>query len=674
MVALRTLPVFLLACVLLFSCTNKSVTGTTDETVVTSAHVYNPDHSPAANATVKVFAVSDTSRIPAYQTTTDNTGKYHLEVGNGVYNVLVGKDSLGAFQDSVIVQTSYSTLSNDTLGRPGVLCGVIVMQPMDNPATATVQILGTDKYSNVLENGSFVIGGIPAGEYSLRSVTTLPEYTPTFTNITMAPTIKDTLRDTIKLIYTGIPVVLNLKASYDTLSGIVTLRWDTLSYFNLRDFLIYRDQGQILTPSTTPIGTSPICTFTDTIGNSFPGSSALFTYRVAVRSKDFSIGQTYEEVQVTAVSPFSIYLRDTTPVYLGVPHTLSAFVFGSAGSAVVKYAWDIGGHGFFSASQGPETTFVLHDTVIARNYMCILKTTVGTARTILDTVNLPVYLQWQKVAQGFDSVNSLSYHAVSLPGKIVAFIDKSDMPNVYKTATWQSTDGQTWTRITDSLEIPFSPYSGKPVNFLNRICLVDENGYLWTSIDGVGWSKDSVAPLCSTLETGAGFTPAVGNLCTPALFVDGTTIVLQPFPGTGSTNILTSTDLINWDSTSGFQMRSLVSDYANYNGTLAVVGFDWNQLSSWAGIKTSGRISYLACPDPSSSSSPFEYNIIAYKNTFIYSNSAYGNLWALANESTPSWFQCSDPLTGAQNSDYSLVVFNKELYLISASGIYEAAN
>jgi hypothetical protein len=659
---------------LLFSCTNKSVTGTTDETVVTSAHVYNPDRSPAVNATVKVFAVSDTSRIPVYETATDNTGKYHLAIGNGVYNVLVGKDSLGAFQDSVIVQTTYSTLSNDTLGRPGVLCGVIVMQPMHNPATATVQILGTDKYSNVLENGSFVIEGIPAGEYSLRSVTTLPEYTPTFTNITMAPTVKDTLHDTIDLIYTGIPVVLNLKASYDTLAGIVTLRWDTLSYFNLRDFLIYRDQGQILTPSTTPVGTSPTCTFADTIGNSFSGSSALFTYRVAVRSKDFSIGQTYEEVQVTGVSPFSIYLRDTLPVYPGVPRTLSAFVFGSAGSAVVKYAWDIGGKGVFSQSQGPETTFVMHDTVIARNYMCILKTTVGTARTILDTVNLPVYLQWQKVAQGFDSINALNYHAVALPGKMVAFIDKSDIPNVYKTATWQTTDGQTWTKITDSLEIPFSPYSSKSVIFLNRICLVDDEGYLWTSIDGVGWSKDSIAPLCGTLETGAGFTPAVGNLCPPALFVDGATIVLQPFPGTRSTNLLTSTDLVTWDSASGYQMRSLVSDYADYNGTLAVVGFDWNQLSSWAGIKISGGISYLACPDAGSSSSPYEYNIIAYKNTFIYSNSAYGNLWALANGSTLSWFQCSDLLTGIQNSYYSLVVFNNELYMISSSGVFKAAN
>jgi hypothetical protein len=681
MVFLRTLSALLFAVILLVTCTGNRLTGTTDETVVT-AHVYNPDHSPAANATVKAFTVNDTSRIPAFQTTTDNTGKYHLDVGNGMYNVLVGKDSLGAFQDSVIVKTTYSTLTDDTLGHPGVLCGVIVMQPMHNPQTATVQILGTDKYSNVLANGAFVIQGIPAGEYSLRSVTTLAEYTSTYTNITMAPLLKDTLRDTIELIYTGIPVVLNLKASYDTLAGIITLKWDTLSYFLLRDFLIYRDEGQILTPSTMPIGTSPTCTFTDTIGNGFSKSTAVYTYRVAVRSKDFSIGQTYTDIQVAVVPPFSVFLtRDTLPVYLGVPHTIVAFVSGSAGSAVVNYQWDIGGKGVFSASQRPETTFVLHDSIM-QNLVCVLKTTIitiGNARTILDTVNPPVYLQWEKVADGFDTANVLNCHVVALAGKIVAFVNKDIWPfdsTGNKLSIWQSTNGQNWTRITDSLRIPYSASTSKPVVFQNQICLIDDSACIWTSLDGNSWNKVSTAPLCNTIETG-GFARG-GTLCAPALFADGSTLVLQPFPGTGSANILTSANLTNWDSSGSYQMRSFVSDYTELNGAFAITGVKWGYPEElWFGIKTASGITYAGTPGTPASgiinygTSPYAFNLVTYKNTILYSNCYDNNLWALEKGLTPVWFPCSNI---QQGYFFSLIVFNNEFYMISNAGVYKAKN
>jgi hypothetical protein len=538
-------------------------------------------------------------------------------------------------------------------------------------------------YSNVASDGSFMIGELPPGKYALRSVTTIPQYTPTYTWLTVSAASPDTVRDTISLVYTGIPVVSNLKASYDTLDGIVTLTWDTVSYFLLNDFLIYRDQGQILTPSTTAIGTTSKCLFADTIGNLVSGSSTLFTYRVAVRSKDFSIGQTFDGVQVTGLPPVSVYLRDTLPVFLGVPHTIAAALLGNAGSAVVKYAWDIGGKGVFSQTQLPETTIVMHDSIVS-SLTCVLKTTIGNAKTILDTVQLPVFLQWQKIASEFDisADSTASFHAVVLSGKLISFEVKHNNSNSqHKISVWQSTDAQNWSKTTDSLPILYSAETSKPVVFQNRICLVDDSAHLWTSTDGIAWIKTAGNPLCNTLSKFSGDVITYDSVCAPSLFVDENTLFLQPCQGTGSTKLLTSTDLMNWDSTTNYQIRSLVSTYTENNGVFVAVGYDWTANSQvggiWLGIKTGSGIAYSRTPEPYSggSNDPYTYNLVTYENKVLYSSSFWTNgLWALENNSVSNWFECSAGLPGLTNSDYSLVVFNNALFIISYLGVYKATN
>jgi hypothetical protein len=688
MVFLRALPALLFAVVLLVSCSGNRLTGTTDETVVT-ARVYNPDHSPAVNATVKVFDSGDTSRIPLYQTTTGKSGEYAITtLGNGMYNVLVGKDSLGAFQDSMIIRNTYSTLANDTLALPVVLSGLVIMQPMHDPRTVTVQILGTDMYSNVSANGSFVIGRLPPGNYALRSVTTVAEYTPTYTWLTVPPLAQDTVRDTIELIYTGIPAVKSISAIYDTLRGIVHLAWDTVDYPSLRDFLVYRDDANLLTPSTQPIGTSPTCTYNDTITNVVNAGFTEIAYRVAVRAKNLAVGQTFTDLQITVVAPLTVYpFRDTLPAYLGVPHTLRINVNGYAGNRV-SYAWDIGNKGVFVPSLQPDTTIVLHDT-ITQDYESVVKVLVDNKTFALDTIRLATQFGWQKVAAQFtDSTSTVRIHTTVMNDNLFAFTDRMVNTTSHWISVWQSADGLNWTKIVDSLAFPCMSQSdsirysflNKPVVFLNKICLADNDGYIWTSADGIAWNKTQGGPFCKTItDGGASWAIWPGTKCPPALFVEGDKIFLQPFQGTGSDKILSSTDLITWDSLSGYQMQSVVSDFAELNGTLAVAGIDFSGERPWLCLKNSGGTSF---PTPPSgfgywgvgmARDPYIFNLKTYKDRFLISIN-YATIWTFSNVSSQQWFACATAPVEAAGRPFSFAVLKNELFLVSTSGVFKATN
>jgi hypothetical protein len=683
MVFLRTLSALLFAVILLVTCTGNRLTGTTDETVVT-ARVYNPDHSPAVSATVKAFTVNDTSRIPAFQTITNSKGEFTLKVSNGIYNVLAGKDSLAAFQDSVIVQKNYATLMDDTLSRSVTLLGLVIMQPMHDLRTATVQILGTDKCANVSANGLFVIKGLPHGDYSFRSVTTLLEYTPTFSWLTIGPMAKDTVRDTIELIYTGIPAIKSIKADYDTLRGIVHLTWDTIDYPSFAAFVVYRDAAPVLTPSVQPIGTSKVCSYTDT--NIIYSAQADFVYRVAVRAKNLDVGQTFTDVQITIYPPFIINrIRDTLAATLGALHTLSAYVTGYTGSHVT-YAWDIGNKGTFIPSLKPETTIVIHDT-ITNNYQCVLKTMVDNTIFLLDTARLTTNLGWQKVAAQFtDSTSTVRIHTTVMNDNLFAFTDRMVNTASHRISVWQSANGQNWTKTVDSLAFPCisqpdsNKYSflTKPVVFLNTICLADNDGYLWTSADGITWNKTLGGPFCKTITDG-GVSWAVwpGTKCPPTLFVEGSRIFLQPFQGTGSDKILSSTDLITWDSLSGYQMQSVVSDFAELNGTLAVAGIDFSFERPWLCLKNSGGTSFPNPPTGGSywglATDPYIFNLKTYKDKFLISIN-YTTIWTFCNVSSQQWFACAIAPVEAAGRPFSFAVLKNELFLVSTSGVFKATN
>ena len=313
--------------VLLLTCgTAPELTGTGSET--DTAMIYNPDNTPAVGAVVRFFVATDSTRAIAYQTTTDTNGHYSTKrLVKGTYNMLAysakgfasgapkmlaADDSLIAYQNSIVVLSDTVLVNPDTLEKPGSITGIIGLQPNHDPRTVTVQVLGTDLYSNVDANGRFTLSPVARGSYNLRLVTTLTDYTPTYKTIQTAGQKMDTLSDTLWLLYTGIPVVTGLAATYDTVNGVVHLSWNKASYRDFQDYLIFRDDYNSMVLSAIPIAALGDTFFVDTVfkRNLVNGQFSFidtndyhFKYRVCVENSSSKRGDAYRYVDIIAASP-----------------------------------------------------------------------------------------------------------------------------------------------------------------------------------------------------------------------------------------------------------------------------------------------------------------------------------------------------------------------------------
>jgi hypothetical protein len=303
--------------ILLVTCSQDKLAGTTDETLSgtqAKAMIYYANGAPVPGAKVKVFDINDTSRIPIIQTITDSNGHYSFtEKLDGTFNIWSEKDSLVAFQDSVLITSTSNTIHHDTVRASGSITAIVGMQPNDDPRSAYIQVLGSERYSNnVGIDGYFTLAGLATGKYNIRISTTQPNYTPTFFTLSARSGKNDTLKDTLWLIYTGIPVVTGMKASYDTLNGIVHLSWSKASYRDFQDYLIFRDPYDSINLSTIPVAARPDTSFADSIFKrglasrqfSFTDTNDYhFKYRVSIRNNLNKAGETYKFVDVVAASP-----------------------------------------------------------------------------------------------------------------------------------------------------------------------------------------------------------------------------------------------------------------------------------------------------------------------------------------------------------------------------------
>jgi hypothetical protein len=348
---------------------SRQVANTTDETVTgIKARIQYEDGTPVNGATVKVFEVSDSTRTPASVSITDASGKYSIDsLPKGTYNIWASKDTLVSFQDSVSI-TSNSTITNGTVQPQGSITGIIGMQPNDDPRSAYVQILGSEKFlNNVSIDGFFTLSGLATGNYNLRISTTQPNYTPTFFQIAARSGHSDTLKDTLRLIYTGIPVVTGLKATYDTLNGLVRLSWNKPVYRNFQDFVIYKDLFTSIERTKLPM---PILDtfFVDTVFNKSLASGQYsfsdtndyhFKYRVAVRNNSDKEGDTYKFVDIIAASPTKVKTTFSYTIY----HLAKGFFTASASiNDTLRYTATI--HNQTRALKGITWTDLSKNTVV----------------------------------------------------------------------------------------------------------------------------------------------------------------------------------------------------------------------------------------------------------------------------------------------------------------------
>ena len=219
--------------------------------------------------------------------------------------IFAEKDSLVLFQDSVQVLSKQGRLHSDTLEPPSSLTGMVGVEPVDDPNTVTIHVAGTGKNFEVTDNqGRFHLSGLAGGRYMLILESRIPRYLQTTATITIAPRSNDTLGDTLRLSYGGIPIVSGIKLSQDIFSGTIRISWNKTQCADFKDYVIYGDACSAIEllpePSHSSLDTCLIDSmFSNLYANPFDTVPRCLKYRVAVRTIARKVGLTngYTEFQ-----------------------------------------------------------------------------------------------------------------------------------------------------------------------------------------------------------------------------------------------------------------------------------------------------------------------------------------------------------------------------------------
>jgi hypothetical protein len=294
------------------ACSQDRLTGTIGESDTgITGKISNENLSDAQNAQVKLFIAGDTSKTALDTMASNPHGGYTFtNLLPGTYNIWVdGADSSVAFVDSIIVPAHQEVLANATLGKPVSVWGIVALQPGHSPMSVTVQALGTQKFSNVDTAGHFFLKGVAAGGYTLRCVSTIYGYTPTYKEITVAGPGDDTLTDTIFMVFSGIPVVTGIVAVYDPYTGIAKISWNKMKYDFLYQYRIYRDAQDAIQPSSSAYKASVDTVLYDTLFTPFSQDTATrlsLRYRITIFNKSYQEGLPYNFADINAVNPVKL--------------------------------------------------------------------------------------------------------------------------------------------------------------------------------------------------------------------------------------------------------------------------------------------------------------------------------------------------------------------------------
>jgi N-acetylneuraminic acid mutarotase len=235
------------------SCLFDEAAGTaseTDNVSTIAGRLVDEDNNPVNNAKVQIISVdhnpystlSKKSEVVdiAY---TDEKGEFRTDsLPDGTYNVLGEKDENLCFKDSVEVSKDSATeLPDNVLKDPGSLSGVIRLQPNHDSRTVFILVFGTNTFTVPTDSiGNFTLENMAEGKYSVRILTTLDDYTPKDTILTIISGASKTLPDTLSLDFTGIPTPTGLKVFYDTLMQAVTLTWSPNMKSDISGYNVYR--------------------------------------------------------------------------------------------------------------------------------------------------------------------------------------------------------------------------------------------------------------------------------------------------------------------------------------------------------------------------------------------------------------------------------------------------
>ena len=223
--------------------------------------LYNSDGSRAKNAAIQVIPAnynpvgglnksSINSEIKS--TTTDDTGGYMLDsLPEQTFNVF-GSDNVNkSFIDSVrIDKKTPAILAPDTLRAPGAINGIIRLMPEHDSRSVVIMVIGTTVWTAPEDSiGNFKLQDMAKGRYHVRFLSSQQGYQPLDTLVTIDTGSVNSLPDTLRLIFTGIPVPYGLMTKYDTLKQIVTLWWNKADPALVSGYTLYRRN---IDSNTTP--------------------------------------------------------------------------------------------------------------------------------------------------------------------------------------------------------------------------------------------------------------------------------------------------------------------------------------------------------------------------------------------------------------------------------------
>lgn len=300
-------------CVFLINC-GKSVCGnvtqTGNPTGLKCQFFYQNGTAPAKNITVKIYDEShlaDTNRgnnsdIKTF--TTDENGIVETDsIAPGLYVVEgIANDTLKARIDSVEIKNSDSLVSVvDTLKKCGSISGTVYLSEGGDCRKVLILFYGSDRFINPDSSGKFSIDNLAPGRYDLKIIPFLDNYSVIEKMQVGVEANKTTDLDTLKLPFTGIPVIKGLNVVYDSLKQTTLLQWETPDTAVVKDVAVYRKLNGGVSKAIA-IVKSGVDSFVDT--TAVVGET--YVYQLRARDKDGNEGNYSIGVSHTLTSPFTL--------------------------------------------------------------------------------------------------------------------------------------------------------------------------------------------------------------------------------------------------------------------------------------------------------------------------------------------------------------------------------
>jgi hypothetical protein len=197
-------------------------------------------------------AITKTNSIGEFSIDSIDTGIYTIECTDGGNNLAVIDSVSVRYFDSTVV------LPPVALKPAGAIKGAVRLAEGGNPRKVFVIAAGIDRFTTADTNGLFTFERLAEGKYWLEFQPTLDNYGVLDTMGISVTSAETTDIGVIELPFTGIPIIKNPTASYDTLQQKVTISWDRLSAEMVKSFNVYRRAIDPPTAIFTPLNFYPI--------------------------------------------------------------------------------------------------------------------------------------------------------------------------------------------------------------------------------------------------------------------------------------------------------------------------------------------------------------------------------------------------------------------------------